>query len=364
MLTPLSEEDIKYYREHRIIRDTNGKRIREMCTVLLGFLNSGRYEFSSRDISELVIGLNKEATKILRSIEKYGIIKMVGYYNRLSYYSFNFTQENEDSNHENESNFDIILRKLNQIKNDKSENMQRIALTLIALLKSGRYTFKSSEIADHLGMTAHCVANNLKRLKTLDIIDYENETGGVRYRFLLGDSVKYDLTDEKKQIYSHDIIETIEQLRSSRYSGKKDIRIAEMIEKCLQTGIVTEEDYIAVGERKSYRGDMAFAKQLGLVECIDECTYKINTTLTPSLNSIEETTKNDLAVMYKIFGDGIFSSDMVVAELEYSSSHVTATLHKLTWLKILHCEIGSDRKYCYQFLVTPEYHPECFGTAA
>ena len=44
--------------------------------------------------------------------------------------------------------------------------------------------------------------------------------------------------------------------------------------------------------------------------------------------------------------------------------YVTAMLHKLTWLKILHCEIGSDKKYNYQFLVTPEDHPECFGTAA
>ena len=349
---------------HRIIRDTTGRRIRDTCTVLLGFLNSERYEFSSRDISELVIGLNKEANKILRSIEKYGIIKMIGYYNRMSYYTFNFAQENENRTCENESNLDGIIKKLSHFENDKSENMQRIAQTLIAFLKSGKYTFKSVELANLLGITAHCVANNLKRLKTIDIIDYENDNGGVLYRFLLGDSVEYDSADKNKQIYSYDIIQTIEQLRSSRHSGKKDIRIAEMIEKSLHKGVVTEEDYIAAGEKKSYRGDMTFAKQLGLVECIDERTYRINTTLTPSLNSIEETTKNDLAAMYKIFGDGIFSSDMVVAELEYSSSHVTATLHKLTWLKILHCEIGSDRKYNYQFLITPEDHPECFGTAA
>ena len=87
-----------------------------------------------------------------------------------------------------------------------------------------------------------------------------------------------------------------------------------MLEKCLQKGIVTEEDYFAAGERKSYRTDMVFATQLGLVERKDESTYRINTKLTPSLNSIEETTKNDLAAMYKIFGDGIFSSDMVVAD--------------------------------------------------
>ena len=349
---------------HRIIRDTNGNRVRETCTVLLGLLNSEKYEFSSQDVAEHVIDVKYEVTKILKSIEKYGIIRMVRYDKRLSYYTFNFMPEYDKRIHGKESGLEAIVDKLNQVENDSTGNMVRIAQMMISFLKSGKYTFKSIEIADCLGLTAHCVGNYLKRLKTLDIIDHDNKKGGVRYRFCLGDSVEYDIPGENKQIYTPEIIQTIDQLKSSRYSGKKDIRIAHMLEKCLQKGIVTEEDYFAAGERKSYRTDMVFATQLGLVERKDESTYRINTKLTPSLNSIEETTKNDLAAMYKIFGDGIFSSDMVVAELEYSSSHVTATLHKLTWLKILHCEIGSDRKYNYQFIVTPEDHPECFGTAA
>ena len=80
--------------------------------------------------------------------------------------------------------------------------------------------------------------------------------------------------------------------------------------------------------------------------------------------AIEDSTKNALASLYKLFGDTSFSAEMVIAELDYSHSHVTATLHRMSWLKVLDCKRGKDNRMTYQFLVTPEDHPECFGTAA
>ena len=68
--------------------------------------------------------------------------------------------------------------------------------------------------------------------------------------------------------------------------------------------------------------------------------------------------------MYSIFGDGLFSAEMVIAELNYSHSHTNATLHKLTRLKVLNCSIDENKRCTYQFAVTPEDHPVFFVKAA
>lgn len=68
--------------------------------------------------------------------------------------------------------------------------------------------------------------------------------------------------------------------------------------------------------------------------------------------------------MYKLFGKGLFSTEMVAAELDYSECYLRATMHRLTWLNVLDCIKENGKISSYQFLVTPRDHPECFGTAA
>ena len=132
----------------------------------------------------------------------------------------------------------------------------------------------------------------------------------------------------------------------------------------MSKGYVELQDYEDIGENKKFRADMSFALQLGLVERIDDNTYRINTNLSPELSNIESSTKNVLTLMYKVFGRNMFSTEMVAAELDYSESYLKATLHRLTWLNVLDCVREEGKKIAYQFLVTPEDHPECFGTAA
>ena len=110
--------------------------------------------------------------------------------------------------------------------------------------------------------------------------------------------------------------------------------------------------------------DMSFAKMLGLVEPLGDGNYKINNEINTSFDNIGISIRNSLTEMYSIFGESIFSPEMVIAELNYSHSHTNATLHKLTWLKVLNCTIGEDKRYTYQFMITPEDHPECFNAAA
>ena len=66
--------------------------------------------------------------------------------------------------------------------------------------------------------------------------------------------------------------------------------------------------------------------------------------------------------LYKSFGDDIFSTDMVVATLDYSGPHICGCLHQFTLLRILDCL--KEDVYRYRFLVNPEDNPECFDKAA
>ena len=50
---------------------------------------------------------------------------------------------------------------------------------------------------------------------------------------------------------------------------------------------------------------------------------------------------------------------MVIASLDYTAPHASATLHQLTLLRILDCR--KEDVLWYQFLVNPVEHPECFA---
>ena len=70
------------------------------------------------------------------------------------------------------------------------------------------------------------------------------------------------------------------------------------------------------------------------------------------------------SALYDIFGDGMFSVEMVVANLDYSSSYVSGILHQFTMLKLLDCTPNEDNSYSYQLNVNPADNPECFEDVA
>lgn len=72
--------------------------------------------------------------------------------------------------------------------------------------------------------------------------------------------------------------------------------------------------------------------------------------------------KRFITEMYETFGDDVFSTEMVIATLDYSGAHVSAYLHQFTLLRILDCR--KEDVYRYQFLINPEEHPEYFEPAA
>ena len=84
----------------------------------------------------------------------------------------------------------------------------------------------------------------------------------------------------------------------------------------------------------------------------------------PGLPTLNPSQKEVASAIYQTFGDEAFSSEMVVATLDYTHAHVSAVLHQFTLLKILNCNSDGEDRYTYSFLVNPKEHPECFADVA
>lgn len=109
---------------------------------------------------------------------------------------------------------------------------------------------------------------------------------------------------------------------------------------------------------------MQFVVQMGLIEKINCNEYMIKSDIDISYRQLKDSQKNTLSALYDLFGEDAFFVDMVIANLEYSSSHISGILHQFTWLRLLDCTTNVDNTHCYQLNVNPVDNPECFGIVA
>ena len=356
-------EDIDTDAILKVIDQEQKKKVSNSKKVFLGvirsFLLTGKHRFTSKDIESAANGeiSTRSIGNFMQSLVIMGIVDR--YYASHHFYTYFFTQaissEYTESTSGNsivkEETFNAILRTITD--GHTTEKGKWVAEQFLKYLHSGKNFFTKEEIQQSGGISNYEFRSIIRCYCDKGIIEKKED----KYYFCIEDMLS-------ESQYSDDIINLIEELINSDKSSKKDKRIGSVIQSCLGKGVITTEYYEKIGEITKMSTDMAFAKQLGLVEPLPDGNYRINNELNTSFNDIENYTKNVLSEMYKIFGDGIFSAEMVIAELKYSHSHTNATLHKLMWLKVLNCMIGEDKRYTYQFMITPEDHPECFVAAA
>ena len=116
---------------------------------------------------------------------------------------------------------------------------------------------------------------------------------------------------------------------------------------------------------KIWPTDMQLAEQMGIVDRITDDSYRIRKTVRPGLPHLDGSQKAMMTKMFKEFGDGTFSREMVTASLDYSKAHACAMLHQFTLIRILDCRKDEEKGvFVYQLRVNPEEHPECFVKAA
>lgn len=162
--------------------------------------------------------------------------------------------------------------------------------------------------------------------------------------------------------YSPEVLNLLHELKTSSRSPK-DRRLSEIITECLPRGIITKADYIRHNQESKWASDIKFAVMLGLAENIGKDKYRIHTELADSRSNLMETQKSTLSALYEFFSDDMFSVEMAVAKLDYSSSHVSYILHQFKWLKLVDTQVNDDNSYSYQLKVNPKDDPELFSAA-
>ena len=168
----------------------------------------------------------------------------------------------------------------------------------------------------------------------------------------------------KSADYAPEILESIRELSESERSAR-DRRIGSLLEKNLSSGLVTSGLYDEKLRAKIWPTDMQLAEQMGIVDRITDDSYRIRKTVRPGLPHLDGSQKAMMTKMFKEFGDGTFSREMVTASLDYSKAHACAMLHQFTLIRILDCRKDEEKGvFVYQLRVNPEEHPECFVKAA
>lgn len=262
-----------------------------------------------------------------------------------------------------------------KIKQNKGKHQSIIFNLLIQYLNTGHHSFSSKDILESTNLPMKSINNNLKLLADNHILKATNHPKFRRYIYEFAiDEIQTDIENtiisenEDELIseapeYSDDILNLISELKLSNDSSI-DRRLGGILHSCLQKGFVSQTDYdLFENTRNRFSSDMQFAKELGLIYRESPNKFVIRKELDKSDSRLEDSIKNTISTMYDIFGDSEFSQDMVVAKLDYSSGHISACLHKFTWLKILDCKKDNNKK-SYQFIINPTDNPECFISVA
>ena len=163
----------------------------------------------------------------------------------------------------------------------------------------------------------------------------------------------------KKQ-YDGAIIEIIESLQKDTQSIRCR-RIGNLVSQCLNKGKITVGDYYPFMPHRSWREDMYYAAQLGLVTEIDKNEFVINKDLRNDTVPLSLLNRTLIASAYQNFGEDDFSQEMVFAVVDYNNDYVCEGLRELTVFKVLDCKKEKSGKK-YRFLVNPKDNPEYFIT--
>ena len=254
---------------------------------------------------------------------------------------------------------------LTQYAKDPTKVIGQMSAFLLMRMKAGKMQFTTAELAEAMHIIPRQFSSSIRYMKEQGIIQLERRDSHQKYYKICTEEESKALLNPQAQPvetggYDQDVLDRVDELVQS--NSPKDKRIGGLLLECMARGEITVDDYAAIGESSKWFGDMQLASQLGLVEKTSPQRYVILRHLKTGARSLSKGQKRFITEMYETFGDDVFSTEMVIATLDYSGAHVSAYLHQFTLLKILDCR--KEDVYRYQFLINPEEHPEYFEPAA
>jgi len=233
-----------------------------------------------------------------------------------------------------------------------------ISVILLRKINEGVLYVATAELAKELNLDSRQLSSSIRYLKINGILQEGHRINGKRaYKIISAGA-----TADQLNTVNSEVMERLRELAES--NSAKDKRIAAIIQDCMGKGEVTLDDYEARGKGARWATDMQFAAQLGLVEKITPRRYSIQHELKKESPALSKTQKRFITDLYDSFGGDTFSIEMIVATLDYSSPHASAALHQFTLMRLVDCRTDDSNQFQYQFLITPQDHPECFELAA
>ena len=254
---------------------------------------------------------------------------------------------------------------LTQYAKDPTKVIGQMSAFLLMRMKAGKMQFTTAELAEAMHIIPRQFSSSIRYMKEQGIIQLERRDSHQKYYKICTEEESKALLNPQAQPvetggYDQDVLDRVDELVQS--NSPKDKRIGGLLLECMARGEITVDDYAAIGESSKWFGDMQLSSQLGLVEKTSPQRYVILRHLKTGALSLSKGQKRFITEMYETFGDDVFSTEMVIATLDYSGAHVSAYLHQFTLLRILDCR--KEDVYRYQFLINPEEHPEYFEPAA
>ena len=322
---------------------------RTVAIELLQYIQMGKYTFTTYEVAK---SLNISTVSARNSIHYYlvhGMIRHAEDKTRKQFFEFSFVRNPDaeqatDAAGEQQNSMEHIISELSDIAENNETRTGMVASIFLRYLQEGKMTFKTEEISKETGLENDMIHNALRPFRVKGLIR-NTRTGadGIRgfhvYRFNIDQGPA-----EQNISYSDAIMDLITELENSQ-SSQKDRRIGRIIHSCLPKGNVTKQDYAAAGEETKWNVDMLFASSLGLLKKVSSKEYSIMTEFDPAGLKLRTAQKYTLSALYELFGDGMFSAEMAIAQLDYSSAHLSGILHQFTWMKLLDCT-AFYRMYC------------------
>ena len=341
---------------------------RTVAIELLQYIQMGKYTFTTYEVAK---SLNISTVSARNSIHYYlvhGMIRHAEDKTRKQFFEFSFVRNPDaeqatDAAGVQQNSMEHMISELSDIAENNETRTGMVASIFLRYLQEGKMTFKTEEISKETGLENDMIHNALRPFRVKGLIR-NTRTGadGIRgfhvYRFNIDQGPA-----EQNISYSDAIMDLITELENSQ-SSQKDRRIGRIIRSCLPKGNVTKQDYAAAGEETKWNVDMLFATSLGLLKKVSSKEYSIMTEFDPAGLKLRTAQKYTLSALYELFGDGMFSAEMAIAQLDYSSAHLSGILHQFTWMKLLDCTPNEDNSYTYQLNVNPTDNPECFEDVA
>ena len=267
---------------------------------------------------------------------------------------------------------DDFRKKLEEMSRDTRSTIGKAIRILLGFLQQGKNNFFSTELQTLLGLDSiqtKGLCHKIKEKGLIILLGYENDKPKYTLAYAENQAAHAEpvkagfIPKTQKKEYSQAVIDRLKELSESSRSPK-DRRIGIMLTNALHKGKITEVDYINAGYTTHWKKDMKLAEQIGLIKRFNQGCCTILTDIKPGPSEMSNNQKEIATAMYQSFGDRVFSTEMVIATLDYTSSHVSAVLHQFTLMRILNCNNDTENKYTYQFMVNPRENPECFAKVA